>query len=69
MEPLVDRERTFFRSLGLGHLAGRHLGVSVDTVCNTDVTSTTYSGQPYRPDDTGAEGTDDYCDSPGPILA
>jgi hypothetical protein len=70
MEPLADRERAFFESLGLGQLARRrNLGVLTDTVCNTDVTSTTYSGQPYRPDDTGAEGTDDYCDSPGPILA
>jgi hypothetical protein len=69
MEPLVDRERAFFESLGLWQLARRRLGVTTDTVCNTDVTSTTYNGQPYRPDDTGAEGTDDYCDSSGTILA
>jgi hypothetical protein len=65
MEPIVDRERSFLRNLGLGYLG---IGVIVDTVCNTDVTSTTYSGQPYRPDDTGAEGTDDACDSPLPVF-
>lgn len=69
MEVLVNREHAFFRNLGLGRLTLGNFGVTTDTVCNTDVTSTTYSGQPYRPDDTGAEGTDDYCDSQGPILA
>jgi hypothetical protein len=55
--------------LGLGQLARRNLGVSTDTVCNTNVTSATYSGTPYRKDDTGAETTGDYCDSQGPIFA
>lgn len=68
MKPLVDREQAFFRSIGLGGL-GRGLGLGYDTVCDTDVTSTTYSGQPYRADDTGKETTGDYCDSGGPILA
>jgi hypothetical protein len=62
---LVAREQAFFRSMGLGG----GLGGDGDTVCNTDVTSTTYSGKPYRPDDTGRETTGDYCDSPGPIVA
>jgi hypothetical protein len=69
MEPIVRRERAFFRSLGLGQLGGGGLGLTSDTVCDTNVTSATYSGQPYKRDDTGAETTDDYCDSPGPILA
>jgi hypothetical protein len=67
MKPIVERERAFFSRLGLGQL-GRMSGTT-DTVCNTDTTSTTYSGQPYRPDDTGKETTGDYCDSGGPILA
>lgn len=62
---IIEREREFFRSIGLSG----GLGGSGDTICNTDVASTTYSGQPYRPDDSGKEGTGDYCDSPGPILA
>lgn len=65
VEPLVDRERAFFRNIGL---RGFGIGFSTDTVCNTDTTSTTWSGQPYKPDDTGQEGTSDYCDSRGPIL-
>ncbi|MDX2394877.1 MULTISPECIES: hypothetical protein [unclassified Streptomyces] len=66
-QPMVDREHAFFRSLGLGGLGG--LGVVGDTVCDTGVTSQTYSGTPYRADDTGQETTGDYCDSTGPILA
>jgi hypothetical protein len=69
MKPLVEREQAFFANLGLGTLFGGRLGLTTDTVCDTGVTSTTYSGQPYRPDDTGAETTGDYCDSGGPILA
>jgi hypothetical protein len=73
MAPIVSRERAFFGRLGLGHLRGGGglggWGLTTDTVCNTDVTSTTYSGQPYRPDDTGAETTGDYCDSSGDIIA
>ena len=73
MEPLVDRERAFFRSLGLGQLTRRKWGGIGDTVCNTDVTSATYSpvgpGGKYVQDDTRAEGTAEYCDSPGPIIA
>jgi hypothetical protein len=72
MKPLVDREQAFFRSLGLAQFARKNLGVSTDTVCNTDVLSATYSPGPggkYRQDDTGREGTGDYCDSAGPILA
>jgi hypothetical protein len=66
-QPMADREQAFFRSLGLGGLGG--LGVVGDTVCDTAATSQTYSGQPYRADDTGQETTGDYCDSTGPILA
>lgn len=69
IEPLVARERAFFRSVGLGHLARGTLGVATDTVCDTSTTSTTWSGQPYRPDQTDPEATNDYCDSMGPILA
>jgi len=65
MKPFVDLERALFRGVGLGGLGG----LGYDTCCDTDVTSTTYSGQPYRPDDTGKETTGDYCDSGGPILA
>lgn len=69
LEALVARERAFFRSVGLGRLARGGLGVSTDTVCDTGTTSTTWSGQPYRPDQTDPETTGDYCDSQGPILA
>lgn len=67
MEPLVDRERAFFRRLGLGQfvIGGGPGPISTDTVCDTNATSTTWSGQPYRPDDTGQETTGDYCDSTG----
>jgi len=68
IEPLVDRERAFFRSLGLAQLARGILGVGTDTVCDTGVTSTTWSGSPYRPDQTDPEATNDYCDSLGSIL-
>jgi hypothetical protein len=69
MKPLVQREQAFFANLGLGGLFGGQFGLTTDTVCDTGVTSTTYSGQPYRPDDTGAETTGDYCDSRGSFLA
>jgi len=62
-QPIAERERAFLLAIGIGGGGG-----GGDTICDTDTTSTTYSGQPYRPDDTGKETTGDYCDSPGPIL-
>jgi hypothetical protein len=64
-KPLVERERAFFRSVGLG--GGGLGGLEIDTVTDTETTSTTYSGQPYRPDDTGKETCTDYVDCGGPI--
>jgi len=68
-QDLVHREQTFFRELGLAQVGGGGLGGDTDTVCDTGVTSTTWSGQPYRPDQTDPETTNDYCDSSGPIVA
>jgi hypothetical protein len=68
-DSLMDRELAFFKGLGLGQ---QQLGLGLwgyDTVCDTyGVTSVTYSGVPYMPDQTDRETTSDYCDSSGPIL-
>lgn len=66
--PMVKRELDFFQRVGLGGFAARAVRCGCDTVTGTRISSTTWSGQPYRPDDSGAEGTWDPVDSPGPIV-
>jgi hypothetical protein len=75
MKPLVERERAFLGSLGLGQLGGGNPSANLinlggggggDTVCASPQSSATYSGQPYRQDDSRADDTYDYCDSPAP---
>ena len=54
-QPIVERDRGDFSAASVSVSGGlRAVG---DTVCDTDVTSATYSGQPYRKDDTGQETT------------
>ena len=67
MQPILEQERAFFGRLGLGGIFGGS-GFTIDTVCDTGILSTTYSGVPYRADDTGKESVGDYCDSSGPWV-
>ena len=66
MQSIADRETKFFSALNLAQLiiggGPVHRGPT-ETACSTGILSTTWSGQPYRPDKTDQETTYEACDS------
>jgi hypothetical protein len=68
-QSLQDKQKAFFAQLGISSFPDDGFG-GISTVQDTRVSTSTWSGNPRRSDDTEIEYTDDYVDcGSGTILA